>query len=592
MQRNPMFHLAQFIRTHQRIWYVAILASIINKVLDLMPPILVGWLVASLSGHAPVWTHYFIDISRPEQVALLLSLLGVLIFGFESLTQWLGNYYFMSLAQYVQHDLRMTTYRHLQGREMAFFERHRVGNTMAMLNDDINQLERFLNTGFNDLLQLVVLVVFACSVLFYQSWQLALIGLLPLPIIIVGSFLFQKKIEPRYAAVRAQVGTLSSRLENNLAGIAVIKSFTTEAFEAGRVRKASKAYQDANIHAIALSTVFIPLIRMAIAVGFAGVLFVGSYWVLKGSHGMTTAKLVVFSMLIQRVLWPFTRLGATIDEYERAKASAKRSFDLLNTPATIQSPLQPAPLGVCRGHIAFDQVHFSYHAGHPILNGLSFEISPQTVVGVVGYSGAGKSTLIKLLLRFYDPDAGVITLDGCPIHTLGLDTLRRQIAVVSQDVYLFHGTVLDNLAYGLAEPDHDEIVLAAQQAALHKEIMQLPAQYETVIGERGVTLSGGQRQRLSLARALLKKAPILVLDEATSAVDTETEQVIQQHLRALTKNKTALIIAHRLSTIRQADRILVLQSGQLVEAGRHEDLIAKQGYYADLWRAQQARLPE
>lgn len=583
---QAMAQLFQYVQQRATLFWFASGTSVLNKILDLMPPLLVGWVIDSVSGTPPAWIQAFPGVDTPLRMAVFLSALGVAIFALESLFEWMYQRGFLTLAQEVQHDLRMDTYAKIQGREMAFFENQRMGETLSILNDDVNQLERFLNAGFNELLQLAVLFLFSLTVLMSTSWELSLIGLVPIPIILMGSFYYQRLIAPRYDKVRQTVGGLSSRLENNLGGIQVIQSFTAEKFELQRVRESSEAYKAANLHAIYLSAIYIPLIRMAIALGFGGILLLGAYWVLQGNGRLTVGELVLFSMLVQRMLWPLTRLGQTLDLYERARASAQRVFKLLNTPSTIQSPRPAARLPRAKGNITFKDVYFGYQPELPILKGLNLSIQAGEVIGFAGTTGAGKSTLVKLLLRLYDPNQGEILLDDHPIRALQLQNLRQQIALVSQDVYLFHGTLRENIAYGQMDASEAEIIQAAKQAALHDFILTLPEGYDTLVGERGIKLSGGQRQRLSIARALLKNAPVLILDEATSAVDTETERTIQRNLNQLVAGKTALIIAHRLSTLRQADRILVLRDGQIAESGDHESLLLKDGIYADLWRVQ------
>ncbi|MEE2960608.1 MAG: ABC transporter ATP-binding protein [Myxococcota bacterium] len=583
---TPMRRLFLYLKPHGKRFRWACTTSVINRILDLMPPLLVGWVIDSVRREPPAWIVTLLDTQEPWPMAVFLAALGVGIFAFESFFQWLYQVGFMNLAQDLQHELRMDAYNHIQHREIAFFENHRMGETMAMLNDDVNQLERFLNTGFNEILQLLVLFLFAGSVLFATSWQLALIGIIPIPVILWGSFHYQRVIGPRYAQVRESVGHLSSRLENNIAGIQVIKSFTAEIFELARVSSASSTYQKNNRHAIQLSALYIPLIRMAIAIGFGGVLLVGSYWVLEDTGIITVGELVLFSMMIQRVLWPLTRLGVTLDDFERAAASAARTFGLLDTPTQIQDPESPKDIGRVRGAISFDDVDFSYKPEMPILRSLNFHVDPGQTIGLAGTTGSGKSTLIKLLLRFYDVDGGKVCIDGHDLRELRLQDLRRNISLVSQDVYLFHGTIAENIAYGIEQVEKADVEKAGRMAQLHDFVMSLPEQYETVVGERGIKLSGGQRQRLSIARAVLKDAPIMIFDEATSSVDTETERAIQENLLRLTYGKTALIIAHRLSTIRHADRILVLAGGGVREDGDHETLIEKDGVYADLWHVQ------
>jgi len=581
----PVLRLLPYIRADGRLFSLALGASVINKILDLMPPVLVGWVIDSLANRGPAFIHTLAG-SSSAGLALVLGGLGIGIFLGESVFQWLYQRNFMLLAQKVQHNLRVDTYGRLQEREIAFFENQRTGETMAMLGDDINQLERFLNNGFNDLFQLLVMCIFASFVFFSTSLELAVAGLLPVPLIIWGSVFYRRLIGSRYVRVRQAVGDLLSRLENNISGMLVIKSFTAEKWEKERVSRESRAYQDANYQAIRLSALYVPIIRMVVALGFGAVLALGSYRILTGSSDLTAGELVLFGMLIQRVLWPLTRLGQTFDEFERANASARRTFGLFDTASTIRSPAVPVRPEKISGRITFDSVHFAYRPELPVLQGLSFDLKPGAMLGIAGTTGAGKSTLVKLLLRLYDPDQGQIKLDCTPLPALELEFLRRQIALVSQDVYLFHGTIRENVAYGLVDADTAAIRRAARQAAILDFIDELPEGLDTLVGERGIKLSGGQRQRLSLARALLKDAPVLVLDEATSSVDTETERLIQDHLHEFAGGRTTIVVAHRLSTIKHADSIIVIDRGRVVETGSHAELVALDRIYADLWRVQ------
>lgn len=581
-----MKQLFGFLKPYNASLYAASASSVVNKVFDLMPPLLVGWVIDSVRGESPAWIRQVTGSDDAWTLAAFLAVLAVLIFGVESFFEWLFQRGFMRLAQRVQHDLRLATYRRLQSREMAFFESQRIGDTLAIMNDDVNQLERFLNSGFNNLLQLAVLFIFAGAVLFATSWQLAIVGLIPIPLILLGSRWYQRLIGPRYGEMRQEVGRLNSRLENNLSGISVIKSFTAEDFEYARVEENSSAYRDANYNAIRLNAVYIPLIRMLIAIGFGGTLLLGSYWVLNDTGFLTVGELVLFSMMIQRVLWPITALGQTIDNFERAKASARRVFGLLHEETKVKDPEQAETLARAGGELAFEGTEFGYLEDFPILKGLTFKVAAGETVGIAGTTGSGKSTLIKLLLRFYDVDGGRISLDGQDIRHYTLKDLRKNIALVSQDTYLFHGTIRENIAYGGEGVSAEEVERAARIAQLHDFIAGLPEGYETLVGERGIKLSGGQRQRLSIARAILKDSPVLILDEATSSVDTETERAIQQNLDKFAEGRTALVVAHRLSTIRNADRIVVLHEGKVAEQGKHGELIDRGGIYADLWAVQ------
>ncbi|MEM1217622.1 MAG: ABC transporter ATP-binding protein [Bacteroidota bacterium] len=583
---RPMRRLFRYLGNYRKSVRFAVSTSIINKILDLMPPFLTAWLIDSVSGNIPAWISQWTGLIEPWPVVVFVMVLTAAIFLGESFFEWLFKRTFMRLAQRVQHDLRIDAYRKLQHRELAFFETQRTGNLMAILNDDINQLERFLNNSFNEIVQLITLFLFAGWSLCAVSLQLGLVGMIPIPFILIGSFYYQKKIAPYYKDVRESVGHLGNRLENNISGILVIKSYTAEKFEEKRVAEVSESYRDANFAAIQWSSVYVPLIRIFITVGFVLTLLIGAYWVLFEPGRFSLGSLAFFAMMIQRLLWPVTRLGTVFDDYERARASARRVFELIDGESLIVSPESPRQVQEVRGSIELEQLAFSYVPDQPIIQNLSLRIAAGQTIGVAGTTGAGKTTLIKLLFRLYDPTAGAIKLDGHDLRDLDLSWLRRQMALVSQDVYLFHGTIEENIRYGMEEVNDLDLREACQKAQILDFIEGLPQGFSTIVGERGIKLSGGQRQRISIARAILKDAPILILDEATSAVDTETEKAIQQHLNVLTTGKTAIIIAHRLSTIRQADQIVVLGNQGILEQGSHPELLAREGVYADLWNTQ------
>ncbi|MEZ4886396.1 MAG: ABC transporter ATP-binding protein [Chitinophagales bacterium] len=584
--QNPMLRLFKYLKAYSRGLNFSIFSSVANKIFDLMPPLMIGWIIDTVSGNIPQWIGGILGISEIWSAAIFLSGLIVIVFLLESFFQWMYQYGFMTLAQKVQHDLRLDAYKQMQSREIAYFEENRTGNLMAMLNDDINQLERFLNSSFNEIVQLITLFVFGSITLFSVSWELALVGMVPIPLIFLGSIYYQRKIAPYYRDIRAAVGELSNRLENNISGISVIKSFTAEKFEYKRVSEASENYKNANFNAIKYSSLYIPVIRTFIALGLGACMLLGSYWIINDTGKLTLGELTLFAMMIQSILWPITYLGRVFDEFERARASARRVFGLMDTPNVIQNPENPLPFDHIKGHIRLQGVRFAYNQQIEILKGIDFEVASGQIVGIAGPTGAGKTTLIKLLLRLYDVTQGSIQIDGKDLREVDMHTLRRQIALVSQEVYLFHGTIAENIAYSLENVSQQTIESAAQKAQLHDFVKSLPDGYDSIIGERGIKLSGGQRQRLSIARAILKDAPILILDEATSSVDTETERAIQENLRHLTVGKTALIIAHRLSTIRHAHQIIVLKEGRIAERDTHEALVAKGGIYADLWKVQ------
>jgi ATP-binding cassette subfamily B protein len=433
-------------------------------------------------------------------------------------------------------------------------------------------------------IQLITTAVIIGLAFFVIAPSVAWLAFLPFPVIVWGSLRFQKRIEPKYEAVRDEAGAINSQLANSIGGIATIKAFTSESREVERIEEASDLYREANRDAIALSAMFTPLIRIAILVGFTATLIRGGFLALDGQLNIGLYSVLIF--LTQRLLWPLTRLGQTVDLYQRAMASTKRIFSVLDAkPTILDGDRSIATVSVARD-ITFDSVTFSYDEGYPVLSDVSLTFEPAKTTAFVGSTGSGKTTIVKLLLRFYDPDSGSIRIDDTDIRSLAQADLRQLMALVSQDVFLFHGTVAENIAYGRPNADMDTIVSAARTAEAHEFIASLPNGYDTIVGERGQKLSGGQRQRLSIARALLTESPILILDEATSAVDNETEAAIQRSLARIGHDRTMVVIAHRLSTIRYADVIYVIDAGRVVQVGVHDDLVATEGIYRNLWNVQ------
>ncbi len=580
----PLQRLLDYGQTYRTQIWQATTCSILNKLFDLAPPVLIGIAVDVVVAQQNSLLAK-LGVTDVFGQLVILSLLTVVIWVLESVFEYAYARLWRNLAQKIQHDLRLDAYRHLQELELEYFEARSTGGLMAILNDDINQLERFLDFGANDILQVATTVVLIGGAFFVMAPSVAWMAMLPMPFILWGSIAFQKLLAPRYADVREKVSLLSSRLANNLSGIMTIKSFTTEAYEVDRLAQESEAYQRSNRRAIALSAAFVPLIRMIILAGFIAILLYGGLEATRGNISVGTYSVMVF--LIQRLLWPLTRLGETLDQYQRAMASTARVMNLLDTPIAIHSGhIALAHPASVRGEVEIRNITFAYRDRLPVVEHLSLHIPAGQTIAIVGSTGSGKSTLVKLLLRLYEIQAGEIMLDGIDIRDLQLADLRRAIGLVSQDVFLFHGTVRENIAYGNPAATDREIVAAAQIAEAHDFILQLPQGYETIVGERGQKLSGGQRQRIAIARAILKDPPILILDEATSAVDNETEAAIQRSLEKITLNRTTIAIAHRLSTIRNADRIYVMEQGHIVEQGQHEQLLEQQGIYANLWHVQ------
>ena len=583
MTAPALQRLTAALHPHRRLVWLAAACSVLNKLFDLAPPVLIGLAVDVVVRQNTSWLAAWGVSAVPGQLGVLAGL-SLVIWSAESLFEYLYALLWRNLAQTVQHELRQEAYGHLQQLEMAFFEQGSTGRLMAILNDDINQLERFLDQGANEILQLLTTVLAVGGAMVLLSPMVAGVAFIPIPVILWGSLRFQKRLAPRYREVRERAGDLASRLSNNLGGMLTIKSYAAETWELGRLAEDSQAYRLSNGRAIRLSAAFIPLIRFAILFAFLAILVIGGLQAWQGVIAVGTYSFLVF--ITQRLLWPLTTLGRTLDDYQRAMASTSRVLDLLDTPIAIASGDQALPRQQVHGAIRFQAVDFAYDGRKPLLQGFNLEIPAGSTIGIVGATGSGKSTIVKLLLRLYEIQGGQILLDGQGIQGLKLQDLRQAIGLVSQEVFLFHGTVAENIAYGSFGAPSSAIEQAAVLAEAAGFIETLPQGYDTVVGERGQRLSGGQRQRIALARAILKNPPVLVLDEATAAVDNETEAAIQRSLDRITASRTTLVIAHRLSTVRHADQIVVMEQGRIVESGHHDDLISRNGPYANLWRVQ------
>ncbi|MFX1336100.1 MAG: ABC transporter ATP-binding protein [Promethearchaeota archaeon] len=562
---------------------LATLFSILNKWFDLAPPFLIAAAVDIAVRREGSIFGYIGIVDVPTQL-VFLGLITFVIWALESLFEYIYKILWRNLAQTIEHELRLDAYRHLQHLDMEYFEDRQTGGLMSILNDDINQLERFLDIGANDLIQVTVTALTILTAFFLLSPEVAWMAAVPMPFILLFSIKFQKRLESRYADVRERVGVLNGQLSNNLTGIATIKSYTTEEYEEGRIFQSSSAYRESNREAIKYSSAFSPLIRMIIVVGFTAMLIFGGLQTINGQLEVAAYSAMIF--LTQRLLWPLTRVGETLDQYQRAMASTTRIMNLLDTQSQITNGNKDLSLSSISGGISFQNVHFGYKGRNPTFTNLTVDIEPGQTIAFVGSTGVGKSTIVKLLLRFYDPQEGKIMLDGVDTKDFDLQDLRRAIGLVKQDTFIIDGTVRENIAYGKPDTPINDIINAAKVAEVHSFINSLPNGYDTLVGERGQKLSGGQRQRIAIARAILKDPPILILDEATSSVDNETEAAIQRSLEKIIVGRTTIIIAHRLSTIRNADRIFVLENGQISEQGTHTQLVEYDRLYASLWKVQ------
>jgi len=579
--QHPLLHI---VGSHRRTFYLASGLSVLGQVLDIAPLLLIGWVLSVLiNGENAVLAS--LGLASASTQLWLLAGVTALVCILAAAVSFFASMLWRNLAQSVQHEWRTAMYAHVQRVALRHLEGERTTRLTRVLTDDINQLGRFFATSADGLLQLVT-SFFVLMLLFLSlAPSLAWVALLPVPIIAWLSFFYQERVVPSYTDSGERAALLTSQLTNNLEASATVKSFGTEAYEIDRIHRLSQAYRNSSRRIDTYATAYTQTVRMCATVSFAGFLLRGGLNVLAGK-----LQFDVFNLLIglpMNVLWKIPGLGDAVDQYQQTVAALGRVLNLRYLPTESADNGQRLDVEQVTGELVLDQVTFAYPASPPVLRNLSLRMVAGKTTGIVGVTGSGKTTIAKLLLRLDDVASGRVLLDGHDIRDLRLHDLRAAISFVAQDAFLFDGTVQDNISYGSADADPQQVARAVRLAEADGFIQAMPAQYDTMVGERGATLSGGQKQRLSLARAIVKNAPILILDEATSAVDNETEAAIQHALTAFARGRTLIIIAHRLSTIRHADWIYVLGTGGvIVEEGTHDELLELDGVYASLWSLQ------
>lgn len=560
--------------------FFASTCSILNKICDIVPEILIGISIDTIvNRESSIIAN--LGIKNPFNQLYFIGTFTAILWILESVFEYLYSISWDSLSQNVQHQLRLKLFSSIQNSDMSYFEDITTGELLNILKEDVNQLKVFLGSGINEIIQLIVNIIVLGLIFLYLSPMLAMLILLPIPFIIVIAYCFQRKLAYLYTKLSQASSSLSSHITYRLQGIANIKSYTTESYELENLSKENYAYLKANSKVNKVRSLYIPTVRLTIMFGFITCLVIGGIYTIQGKLPINWYAALVF--LTQRFLWPFTSIANLTDSYQEAVASSRRILNIIvGKTITVQSGFESINLNNIKGAIVFNDVSFGYN-NKQIFDAISFKIPAKKTIAFVGSTGSGKSTIVKLLLRFYDPRSGNIKIDEYDTKNLKLKDLRQSISLVSQHAYLVEGTIAQNIAYGTFEASYDSIVEAAKMACMHDFIMNLPKKYNTKVQEQGKNLSGGQVQRIAIARAILKKSPILVFDEATSAVDNETEAAIQQSMIKLKSKHTIIIIAHRLSAVRHADTIFVLQDGAITESGSHEELLAKKEAYAKLW---------
>ena len=540
--------------------------------LSLIPPLLQGAVVDEVVG--------------PQNLQRIVLLIGalLLVYGGIALADVGDSYIRHTVGERFLFDLRVRLYDHLQRLSLAFYDRTSTGEIMSRVSNDVNALEQFITHGV--ILTLVdgLRLLGASVILMVMDWRLALVALIPVPFIAFALRRFNRNVRPIYRLVRDRLGDINAKLQDELAGMRVIQAFGQETAEATRFTMVSRAYYTERVRAIRNWSTFFPAMGFVAAVGGALVLGFGAVMVV--NEEISVGTLVAFMAYVVSFYDPIRRLTEVDNTFQQAIAAADRIFELFDEHSEVQDAPDATPLPRVKGSVAFDDVHFRYATGDEVLRDVTFRLAPGEVAALVGPSGAGKTSIASLLCRFYDPVSGSVRVDGCDLRGVELHSLRRQVAVVLQDTFLFNATVRDNLTFAKPDATDDEILAATRAAFAHDFIMEMPQGYDTQIGERGVKLSGGQRQRLALARAILADPRILILDEATSSVDAEAEYLIQQALESVMQGRTALVIAHRLSTIRDADVIIALEDGVIREVGSHHELISAGGLYSQLYQRQ------
>ena len=578
-KRRILYRLLAYARPHWRAVSVCLLLMLVATSIGLTPPLLMGMLIDDVLAPAQDEDYDGPMDEATAELGLLVVLLMLVHVSRNGLDAW-RSYFLSRLGQQITFDLRNQVYRHLHDLSLSFYNQRETGRIMASVTQDVGRLQNFISDGLQEVIRDVLTIAIICVILFWKNASLAVLVLLPTPLLVVTTLYFGKRLHVIYRGLWRRWAGLSALLADTIPGVRVVKAFAQERREVGKFEGRSRGLRDGEVRVARVRSVFGPIMTFVTSLGTLIIWWVGGRKVLGGD--LSLGDFVAFTGYMWQFYGPVESLCRINHRFQRAATSAERVFEVLDTqPEVVDRPTATA-MPAMEGRVEFCGVTFGYEPGKPILKGLDFAVEPGEMIGLAGHSGAGKSTLINLICRFYDVDEGKILIDGQDVRGVQVNSMREQIGVVLQDPFLFNGSVADNIAYGRPGAGLEEIVAAAKAANAHDFVMKMADGYDTVVGERGVRVSGGERQRLSIARAILRGPRILILDEATSNVDTETEAQIQEALARLVRGRTTFAIAHRLSTLKHADRLLILEAGELAEIGTHDELIERDGIYARL----------